>query len=726
MIIRNILILGFFFLFSSSLDAQGTIYKKANKAFDTGEYYKARELYKKAYTRSNERKEKTEISFKMANCAMLMGDYKLAESYYKRTIKLRYIEMFNDPIVIFNLAEALKGQEKYDEAIEKYKEYSSKKGADKAKANQAIESCEMSQDWISTLSRYKVQNVQNLNSKYNDFSPAFGDKKNEILYFTSSREEAVGKTKNEQTNQDFSDIFVAVLKEAPKKSKKKKDPKNHMPDWDTPTNGFDKDFEGETYGIEELNKKDSEEGVISFTKGAKKMYFTKAIYQKNQYNGRRIYSSEKRGSGWDEFIMEKIPIDTLVDVFDPAISKDGKTLYFSSNMDGGEGGTDLYRCVYDKKKKSWGEPENLGPTINTAGNEGFPYLTTSGSLFFSSDGHIGMGGLDIFKTQLTEDGFSNPENLKYPINTPYDDFGIIFEDEEELRGYLSSNRKGKKWRAKGGDDIYFIDKLLIRFELSGVLMDTMLNEPVSGARVELVGPHGTHITTTDGKGKYSFDRSNFKEDEDYQIQFSKDWYLTHRDTISTRNIDRLQCKEEEDGNLVFKFTRYPEMKNIRRPIVLPEVQYDLGKASLREEGAKALDELADLLIKDHPELVIELRSHTDVRGSKQLNKKLSEERAQSCVDYLVKKGVSSNRLIAVGRSFYEPIQDEDGNILTSEYILKLPINLQESAHQKNRRTDFKVLSTSLEEYNKEKEDKERPIRDAIIDEEGNLIEISTD
>ena len=168
------------------------------------------------------------------------------------------------------------------------------------------------------------------------------------------------------------------------------------------------------------------------------------------------------------------------------------------------------------------------------------------------------------------------------------------------------------------------------------------------------------------------------------------------------------------------------MKNIRRPIVLPEVEYDLGKASLREEGEKALDELADLLIKDHPELVIELRSHTDVRGSKQLNKKLSEERAQSCVDYLVKKGVSSNRLIAVGRSFYEPIQDEDGNILTSEYILKLPINLQESAHQKNRRTDFKVLSTTLEEYNKEKEDKERPIRDAIIDEEGNLIEISTD
>ena len=335
-----------------------------------------------------------------------------------------------------------------------------------------------------------------------------------------------------------------------------------------------------------------------------------------------------------------------------------------------------------------------------------------------------MGGLDIFKTEITNNGFTKPENLKYPINTPYDDFGIIFEDEEELQGYLSSNRKGKKWKARGGDDIYFIDKLLIRFELSGILMDTTTNTPVSGARVELVSPYGTHITTTDGKGKYSFDRSNFKEDEDYQIQFSKDFYLTQRDTITTRNIDRLQCEEEEDGNLVFKFERYVQMKNIRRPIILPEVQYDLGKATLRDEGKRALDDLADLLTKDHPEIVIELRSHTDVRGSKQLNKKLSEERAQSCVDYLVEQGVPSERLIPVGRSFYEPFEDEKGNIYSSEYISKLPLNLQEAAHQKNRRTDFKVLSTSLDEYSKKIENKDKSIQDAIIDEEGNLIDIT--
>ena len=722
MIFRNIFFLFFFLLLSSSIHGQGSIYKKANKAFDLGEFYKARELYKKAYTRSNERKEKTEISFKMANCAMLMGDYKLAESYYKRTIKLRYIEMFGDPTVIYNLAQALKGQEKYDEAIEKYKEYASKEGANKQIANEAIESCEMSKEWISSLSRYKVQNVQKINSRYNDFSPSFGDKKNEILFFTSSREQAVGKTKNEQTNQDFSDIFVSYLKEE-KKKKKKKDPKNHMPDWDIPTNGFDKDFEGETFGLEELNQKDSEEGVVSFSKGAKKMYFTKAIYKKNQYNGRRIYSAEKRSNSFDEYVMEQIPVDTLDDVFDPAISLDGKTLYFASNMEGGEGGSDLYKCTYDRKKKGWGEPENLGPTINTSGNEGFPYLSKSGSLFFSSDGHIGMGGLDIFKTEITNDGFTKPENLKYPINTPYDDFGIIFEDDEELQGYLSSNRKGKKWKARGGDDIYFIDKLLIRFELSGILMDTTTNEPISGARVELVSPYGTNITTTDGKGKYSFDRTNFKEDEDYQIQFSKDFFLTQRDTITTRNIDRLKCEEEEDGNLVFKFERYVQMKNIRRPIILPEVQYDLGKATLRNEGKKALDNLADLLTKDHPSIVIELRSHTDLRGSKQLNKTLSEKRAQSCVDYLVEQGVSSDRLIPVGRSFYEPFEDENGNIYSSKYISKLPFNLQEAAHQKNRRTDFKVLSTSLEDYNKEFENKDKSIQDAIIDEEGNLIEI---
>ena len=725
MVIRNIFFLFFFFLVSSSLYGQGSIYKKANKAFDTGEYYKARELYKKAYTRSNERKEKTEISFKMANCAMLMGDYKLAESYYKRTIKLRYIEMFGNPIVIFNLAEALKGQEKYDEAIEKFQEYSLKEGADQKMANEAIESCEMSKDWISSLSRYKVQNVQKLNSRYNDFSPAFGDKKNEILFFTSSREEAVGKAKNEQTNQDFSDIFVSILNEDKKKKKKKKDPKNHMPDWGGPTNGFDKDFDGETYGLEELNQKDSEEGVISFSKGAKKMYFTKAIYKKNQYNGRRIYSAEKRSNSFDEFTMEKIPIDTLVDVFDPAISQDGKTLYFASNMEGGEGGSDLYKCTYDRKKKGWGDPENLGPSINTDGNEGFPYLSKSGTLFFSSDGHIGMGGLDIFKVEVTVDGFSKPENLKYPINTPYDDFGIIFEDDEELRGYLSSNRKGKQWKARGGDDIYFIDKQLIFFEMSGFIMDTTINEPISGVNIQLTGTDGSmHSTITDGKGAFNIPSDKFKEGSEYQIQFKKDFYLTQRDTISTVNIDRLKCEELEDGNLVFKFERYVQMKSTRRPIILPEVQYDLGKATLREAGKKALDGLADLLTKDHPEIVIELRSHTDVRGSKQLNKKLSEERAQSCVDYLVEQGVSPDRLIPVGRSYYEPFEDEQGNKFTSKYISQLPINLQESAHQKNRRTDFKVLSTNLEDYNKEIENKERPIQDAIIDEEGNLIEIT--
>ena len=208
MVIRNIFLLFSFFLISFLGYGQGSIHKKADKAFASGELIKAKELYKKAYTRSNERREKTEISFKMANCAMYLEEYKLAESYYKRTIKLRYIEMFGDPIVIFYLGEALKGQAKYDEAIIKFEEYASKDGSDQKMANDAIESCKMAKDWISSLSRYKVQNVQKLNSKYEDFSPAFGDKKNEVLFFSSSREEAVGKEKSGQTDEDFTDIFA--------------------------------------------------------------------------------------------------------------------------------------------------------------------------------------------------------------------------------------------------------------------------------------------------------------------------------------------------------------------------------------------------------------------------------------------------------------------------------------------------------------------------------------
>lgn len=744
MIVRNLavffLLFGLFFSYS-----QGSIYSKAEKAFQNQQYNKAKELYKKAYERSNDRSEKTKISFQMANCARLMGQFRVAESYYKRTIKLRYFEMFEDPLVFYYLAESYKGQGKYDEALAYYENYKTKKGADLVMANGAIQGCQMSKEWIAEGSRYRVLNVQKLNSRYNDFSPSFGDKKNKYLFFSSAREEAVGKSKDSYTKQDYVDIFYSfdyteIQRKKDKKRKKKIDPKDHMPIWLPPTNDLEDDLEilEEKYeevnfgfGLDEINMKDSDEATVCFSKGGKRMFFTRSTKVKNQYNPKRIYSVEFKSGQFSEPKMEEIPVDDLVDVQHPAISLDGKTLYFVADMEGGVGGYDIYSCTYDRRKKAWGEPKNLGEKVNTSGDEKFPHISKSGALFFSSNGHPGMGGLDVFKSELTSDGFSFPVNMRYPINTPYDDFGVLFEDETEVKGYLSSNRKDKKWKPKGGDDIYLIDLQLIHFELTGKILDVDTNEPLSGVKVELVGPNGTHITTTNGKGEYKISREQFKENQDYQIQFSKQWFFTQRDTtISTINIDKTKCKEEADGNLLFTFSRGVFLETSRRPMVLRSVEFDLNKFDLRSEGMQELDSLADLLIHDYPNVVVELRSHTDFRGSQELNVPLSQNRAQSCVDYLVEKGVSADRLVAIGMSDSEPKilnANENGlsaGVLSKDYINSLKSNrLKEAAHQMNRRTDFKIISEDLEDWLKEKNQDNSPVQQGVLDEDGNLIEI---
>ena len=746
MIFRNFLtvpflLFGLFFSFS-----QGSTFTKAEKAFQNQQYNKAKELYQKAYERSNDRSEKTKISFQMANCARLMGQFKVAESYFKRTIKLRYYEMFADPLVYYYLGECYKGQGKYNEAISYYENYKSKKDADIKMANVAIQGCQMSKDWISEGSRYRVKNVSKLNSRQNDFCPSFGDKKNKYLFFSSSREKAVGKSKDSYTKQDYVDIFYSYdyteqQKKIDKKRKKKIDPKNNMPLWLPPTNDLEEDIEilEEKYddikfgfGLEEINMRDSDEATVCFSKGGKKMFFTRSTKVKNQYNPKRIYSVEFKSGQFSEPVLEEIPVDDLVDVQHPAISMDGKTLYFVAEMEGGFGGYDIYTCSYDRRKKGWSEPKNMGEKINTSGDEKFPYISKSGALFFSSNGHTGMGGLDIFRSELTADGFQFPVNMRYPINTPYDDFGILFEDETEIKGYLSSNRKDKKWKPRGGDDIYLIDLQLIHFELTGKILDSETNEPLSGVTVQIDGTDGSkHITTTNGKGEYKINREHFKENQDYQIQFSKQWFFTQRDTtISTMNIDKTKCEEELDGNLLFTFSRGVFLETSRRPMVLRSVEFDVNKFDLRPEGMEELDSLADLLIHDYPNVVVELRSHTDFRGSQEINIPLSQNRAQSCVDYLVEKGVEVERLVALGMSDSEPKVLEttfnglSPGVLNKDYINLLNSkSLKEVAHQINRRTDFKIISENFNEWLKENKQDVSPVQQGVLDEDGNLIEI---
>ncbi len=739
--------------FGSLLCAQNSgDFIKASKAFDRLEYNKAEVIFKRAYQRSNDRNEKNEIGFKLAQCYFFLGDYKKAENNLRRTIKMRY----KNPMVHYYLAECYKAMEKFDKAQEEYANFI-KLDPENPKGELALESLDLTKQWIRDGSKYRVVNAgSDVNSKADDFAPYIRGKKNDELYFTSSREGVLGKNTNNITGQLFTDIFLIKKSEDKKRRKRSSSKTITPPDWDVNS------ISNLELGLGEVvNLKNSEEGVVSFNKRGNRMFFTRAIFQKNKYQGRRIYSATFRGKKFRDVAMEIIPIDTLVDVHGPSVSPDEKSLFFSAEIPGGFGGTDIYVTHYDRRSKAWGDPKNLGPNINSAGNEGFPVFSgDTKNIYFSSDGRPGMGGLDIYKAEYNEsyDGksgnmFNEAQNLQYPVNTCYDDFGITFEraqgeSEAELKGYFSSNRVGNKWKSKGKVDIYYFDKQQIFFNLSGRVTDVADGTPIKGAQVELIGPSASKIAHTDGFGDFVFDECNFKEKEDYRLIVNKDWFFQQVDTtVTTHNIRNRDCEyiEENDpekacgyqqGHLLYPIYREFEMRTMRRPLVLKSVLFDLGKSDLRETSMQELDSLASLLNNDWPTVVIELRSHTDLRGSDTLNNRLSFDRAKSCVEYLVEQGISRDRLVPLGMASNEPVildESEDGipaGELNKEYIFKLKTNKQkEYAHQRNRRTDFKILSDDFKEWIKEnpnvnKDFNKGPQR-AMINEDGDVIPIDS-
>ena len=740
---HNISTLIFFFFFSLFSFGQSGDFIKANKAFDNAEFGKAETIFKRAYDRSDDRNEKNEIGFKLAQCYFYLGNYKKAESNFRRAIKMRY----DNPAVHFYLAECYKAMEKFEKAEEQYKIYV-ELNPDDPKGLIGLESLRISQEWVLDGSKYRVVNAGSINSSANDFSPALrhkSKKEEPKLYFTSSRDGSLGKSINHKTGQLFTDIFcVPELK--PKKAKKKKATSNIIPPpWKV------EDLTNLEFGLRDvINMKNSDDGVVTFNQRGSRMFFTRAVFEKNQYQGRRIYSAPLKNSGFGPAVMELIPIDTLVDVHGPSLSADEKTLFFAAEIEGGFGGTDIYVTRYDRRKKSWGTPENLGPNVNTAGNEGFPHFNTqTQNLYFSSDGRVGMGGLDIYKAEHnpSSDGaaksmFLEAENLRYPINTSFDDFGIVFESdpvatEPELKGYFSSNRTGKQWRSKGKTDIYYFDKQQIFFTLEGTIIDVADGLPIQGAKVELIGPSSSKIALTNGRGEFSFDESNFEEGEDYRIVVNKDWFFQVVDTtITTRSIKKRDCEiildeSNRHGHLSYDMTRDIELRTMRRPLVLKSVLFDLGKSDLRNESKQELDSLASLLNNDWPNVVVELRSHTDFRGSDTLNTRLSYDRALSCVNYLVEQGVDSNRLVPVGMADTEPVVLEESEfglpvgVLDRAYINNLKSKkMIKLAHQKNRRTDFKILSDDFESWiedNPNLKKGKKPLRNAAINQDGEVV-----
>ena len=649
------LFIAFLILFSSGIaNAQRTPLIQADLAFAKGDYYDAAILYKKAYTKEKNKVKKAEIIFKVAESYRLTNDFRNQEVWYNKSIKAKY----KDPMAILYYADALKYNGKYDEAIVQYTNYSKEAPSD-AKGANGIVSCEQAQKWKDKPTRYKVENLSPVNTKYGDFGAFYSHKDRRHIIFTSARQEAIGKGNDGGTGEKFQDLFEATVD---KKGK-----------WSSP-----KPL------LEPINS-DANDGSAAMDSKGSDMFFTRCPMEKGKMGACEIYYTKRKGQTWDEPKLIPLNLDSST-VGQPSLSADEMTLYFVSDMEGGQGGKDIWMTNFDKKTKEWGTPVNLGNKINSSEDDMFPFITADNTLYFSTKGRIGMGGLDIFMSKLTDGAWSDPVNLKYPINTSADDFSFILDETTGDRGFLSSNREG----GKGGDDIYAWNLPPLIFTISGRVYDADTRANIENASIEMFGSDGTSIPfKTDKTGAYKFD---LKPETSYKISATMNNYLNKYLEVTTQGLE-----QSKDFIGDFDFA----MRSILRAIELPEIYYDLAKWDLRPESKKSLDELLQTL-KDNPTSVIEIGSHTDARPIPMTNDTLSSRRALSVVNYLIKNGVVAERLTHKGYGAREPrTLDRDlgnfkqGDVLNEEFIGKLKsTKLKEEAHQLNRRTEFKVLRTN--------------------------------
>ena len=662
---KNFLLLTMMFLIlsSTSLLSQSSNknkMSKADKAFMMQNYFEAEKLYKDAYSKEKNRAKKTELIFLQAECARNIGTplhLKKATAMYKRAIKAKYPHSE----IYLRLAQVLQKQQNFSDAIIQFEKYKTFKPEDE-RADIGIQSCVFAENALKNQSRYELSPFQH-NSNQDDYSPCYSSRDYDEIFFTSSRDESFGKNKDGFSGNSFTDIYWSKYD-----NKKKR--------WSKPS------------AFEEPMNSGDHEATPTLNKRGNEFYFTRCMQNSNvkPIPTCEIYFSKKKGKSWISPVLLPLPYDSVSSFAHPSISADGKVLYFSSDMNGGYGGKDIW---YIKKiqRDEWSEPINLGDEINTSGNELFPFIHQDGSLYFSSDGHVGMGGLDIFKATFdSENNLRFIDNMKSPINSCNDDFGIIFEDNEE-RGYLSSNRIGSK-----GDDIYRFNLPKLNITLSGVVTDFKTKQIITSATISLEGSDGSsYQINTDNSGRYFFDKDLIKENVTYQLNVSSDGYLSTNFTQSTIGI-------KQSLNLVQDIILEATLKEI----VLPKIEYDYNSAQLRKESKDALDALINVLI-ENPNVVVQLRSHTDNRAGDDFNMELSQRRAQICVDYMVAKGIEPMRLIAIGMGENEPfvmdVKDgklKPGILLDNKFIEKLKRKKdREKAHQYNRRTDFKVVLDSF-------------------------------
>lgn len=634
----------------------------ADQAFNSYQYNLAASRYKKAYSKTRNRADKDRISFKLGESYRMMNNTRRAEMAYRRIAKSAYAR--NNPIVYLHFANMLRANEKYKDAAEYYTLYAENVPDDPLGRN-GVESIELIEEWVKNPTKYEVTNVKKINSKSDDFAPTYSDKFYNALLFTSTREGSTGKGLDDWTGQNYSDLFQS-----------RQDRKG---EWSEPVLA---DTEGK------LNTS-ANEGAPAFNDIFSTLYYTRCGNAEDTSANCQIMSIKRSGRGWGEVKLVKLGNDSTVTNGHPAISKDELTLIFSSDRKNGQGGKDLWIATRESTADEFKKPLNLGSVVNTPGDEQFPFLRNDTTLYFASNGHPGMGGLDIFKTTLRDKVWTKPVNLEVPVNSSGDDFAMIFQPDTD-EGFFTSNRRG----GRGGDDIYhFINPPLI-FTLQGTIKDDRTLQFVPLATVRLTGSDGSSVDVkTDPKGFYSYSKSQIKPNTTYDISVLKDNYFNKKAKETTVGVEK-----NKDFVVDFLLEPIPE-----KPVVLPDILYDLAKWDLKPQYQDSLQGLIKTLLENET-VVVELAAHTDARDTEERNDILSQRRAESVVDYLIQRGIDPARLVAKGYGERVPrimavdkVKDgflfKAGTRLTETFIDSLKTTAEkEAAHALNRRTEFRVLS----------------------------------
>ncbi|MGB1481511.1 MAG: OmpA family protein [Flavobacteriales bacterium] len=632
--------------------AQSDLTAEADRAFERRGYFEAAREYVALYA-----KIKSDVDLK-GYCAYQAGEaYRLhhepemATEWYDKAIGLKYGNRENRIFLVYG--DALRDQEAFDEAIEMYARYQSE-GGDSQVAEDRIEQADLAAIMIEEPeSRYIVEPMVILNSASYDFCPTFTGKDQDELVFASSRESATGTAEDPITGQSYMDLFHSDL-----------DKKGR---WSEPE------------PLSNTICTEHNEGGACFDSKGKTIFFTRCMEVDGSNLACDIFMAKKQGNGYGASmplgLINRDENDSS-QVGHPTLSPDDNILIFASDMPGGFGGKDLWYVEANDGSFAGSIPQNLGASINTAGDDMFPHYRDNGDLYWSTNGREGLGELDIWKAEAREGklAWAEPKALPYPLNSASDDFAVAFREGVE-EGMFASNRVG----GKGVDDLYSFKLPPLEFCYQAYVYDYDTGMPLSGAAVTLESKDGSsNAFTTDSEGELALCDGEIGEGMTFSVDVSFEGYIGTGDMLTTEGLT-------ESTTLAREYLLKEIVLN--KEYDMPVVLYPLGSADLLIDAsvnsADSLNYLVDLLERNE-NLVIQLEAHTDSRGSSSANKKLSQDRAETCVNYLAEKGVASERMVPVGYG-------EDALLVSDAEINRLPESERERAHQRNRRTVFKII-----------------------------------